>query len=220
MSLVTPPPHRPNALIMVTGGILTALVAIVFARLAYGVILPPMREDLGLSYRQAGNLGTVTALGYLLFVLVGGVAAGRWGARNAVALGLFILTFGFAGLAVASDYRWILGLMGLLGLGTAFCFAPMVSLLATWYPERRGLVIGCMGAGVGAGLFGTGLLVPWLSDAFGDHGWRFAWGLFAAFSAVAVALVLIAVRDPEPLGSDDPQRPAPADKWRIYRHPG
>ncbi|HCE38444.1 MAG: MFS transporter [Alcanivorax sp.] len=219
MSLVTPPPHRPNALIMVTGGILTALVAIVFARLAYGVILPPMREDLGLSYRQAGNLGTVTALGYLLFVLVGGVAAGRWGARNAVALGLFILTFGFAGLAVAADYRWILGLMGLLGLGTAFCFAPMVSLLATWYPERRGLVIGCMGAGVGAGLFGTGLLVPWLSDAFGDHGWRFAWGLFAAFSAVAVALVLIAVRDPDPLGSDDPQRPAPADKWRIYRHP-
>ncbi|QJX02426.1 MFS transporter [Alcanivorax sp. IO_7] len=93
-----------------------------------------------------------------------------------MALGLFILTFGFAGLAVASDYRWILGLMGLLGLGTAFCFAPMVSLLATWYPERRGLVIGCMGAGVGAGLFGTGLLVPWLSDAFGDHGWRFAWG--------------------------------------------
>ncbi len=49
---------------LVAGGILVALVAIVFARLAYGLILPPMRDDLGLSYRQAGTLGTVTALGY------------------------------------------------------------------------------------------------------------------------------------------------------------
>ncbi len=219
MSLVTPPPHRPNAIVMVTGGILTALVAIVFARLAYGVILPPMREDLALSYRQAGNLGTVTALGYLLFVLVGGVAAGRWGARRAVALGLFILTLAFGGLALASDYRLIIALMGLLGLGTAFCFAPMVSLLATWYPDKRGLVIGCMSAGVGAGLFATGLLVPWLSAAFGEHGWRLAWGLFGATAALTVVLVLVAVRDPQPVAVDDPQRPAPADKWRIYRHP-
>src|SRR5699024_2943420 len=98
MSAINAPRHRPNAVIMVAGGILTALVAIVFARLAYGVILPPMRDDLGLSYRQAGTLGTVTALGYLLFVLVGGVAASHWGARRAVALGLFILTGAFAGL--------------------------------------------------------------------------------------------------------------------------
>ena len=117
MSTTAPPPSRPNIVIMVAGGILVALVAIVFARLAYGLILPPMRDDLGLSYRQAGTLGTVTALGYLLFVLLGGIAASRWGARNAVATGLLILTAGFAGLALASAYPVIVGLMALLGLG-------------------------------------------------------------------------------------------------------
>ncbi len=219
MSATASAPNRPNIVIMVAGGILVALVAIVFARLAYGLILPPMRDDLGLSYRQAGTLGTVTALGYLLFVLLGGIAASRWGARNAVATGLLILTVGFAGLALASAYPVVVGLMALLGLGTAFCFAPMVSLLATWYPEKRGMVIGCMAGGVGAGIFVTGLLVPWLSDQFGEHGWRLAWGLFAALAAVAVALVLAAVRDPAPVAHDHPDRPAPADKWRIYRNP-
>ena len=77
MSATASSPNRPNIVIMVAGGILVSLVAIVFARLAYGLILPPMRDDLGLSYRQAGTLGTVTALGYLLFVLLGGIAASR-----------------------------------------------------------------------------------------------------------------------------------------------
>ena len=143
----------------------------------------------------------------------------RWGARKGGAGGLLSRTAGFAGLGLAGQCAVIVGRMALLGLGTAFCFAPMVSLLATWYPEKRGQVIGYMSAGVGAGIFPPGLLVPWLSEHFGEHGWRLAWGLFGALSAVAVALVLAAVRDPEPIAHDHPDRPAPADKWRIYRNP-
>ncbi|MGM0570516.1 MAG: MFS transporter, partial [Pseudomonadota bacterium] len=148
---MSPMPERPNLLIMVTCGLLTSLVVIAFARMAYGVILPPMRADLGLSYQQAGVLGTITALGYLLFVLAGGVAAARFGAKPTIVFGLVSVALGFAGLTVASHYWLLLGLMALLGFGTAFSFAPMVSLLATWYPEKRGLVIGLMTSGVGMG---------------------------------------------------------------------
>lgn len=207
---------RPNAVVLVLSGMLTALVVIVFARLAYGLILPSMRADLGLGYREAGNLGTVTALGYLLFVLPGGLMAARQGARKAVLSGLLVVTLGFAGLAATALYPLIVVLMFLLGIGTAFCFAPMLSLLATWYPSRRGLVIGCMSAGVGAGLFLSGLLVPWIIQTFGEHGWRVAWGCFAGVSAVVMLLVLLGVSDPPALhhGSTPP---AMADKWRIYR---
>lgn len=212
-------PVRPNAVLMVLSGMLVALVVIVFARLAYGLILPSMRADLGLTYRQAGDLGTVTALGYLLFVLVGGIAASRWGARKAVLAGLAMVTLGFAGLALSHHYSTIVGLMGLLGVGTAFCFAPMVSLLATWYPQRRGLVIGCMSAGVGAGLFLAGLLVPWLIGLFGGNGWRVTWGVFAGVGILATLLVLVAVSDPPAFQAHPTDKPAPADKWRIYRNP-
>ena len=64
---------RPNMLITVLCAMLSALVVIGFGRLAYGVILPSMRADLGLSYQQAGMLSTVTALSYVCFVLAGGL---------------------------------------------------------------------------------------------------------------------------------------------------
>lgn len=207
----------PNMYAMVLAGMLVALVVIVFARLAYGLILPAMRADLGLSYRAAGTLGTVTALGYLLLVLVGGLAASRWGPRRAVLLGLLAVTLGFGGLAAASMYWLLVLLMALLGLGTAFSFAPMVSLLATWYPERRGLVIGCMSAGIGAGMFITGLLLPWLYNLFGHVGWRAAWACFAAASLGVGLLVLLVVRDPPTPHATS--RPPSADQWLVYRNP-
>src|SRR5690606_30607195 len=139
---------RPNMVLTVLCGTLTSLVVIAFGRLAYGVILPAMRADLGLSYQQAGILSTVTALCYVCFVLAGGLAAIRWGARASILFGMSIVALGFCGLAVVSQFWFVAILMGLLGFGTAFAFAPMVSLLATWYPQQRGLVIGCMSSGV------------------------------------------------------------------------
>lgn len=210
---------RPNTVVMVASSMLTALVVIVLARLAYGLLLPSMRLELGLSYREAGNLGTITALGYFVFILPGGVAATRWGSRNTVVGGLLLVTLGFVGLAVADAYLLIAGLMFALGVGTAYCFAPMLSLVVTWYPERRGLMIGCMTAGIGAGLFLTGLLVPWLIQLFGDIGWRVSWGVFAATAAVATLLVLLGVTDPPTGDATSRQTLPPLDKWRVYRNP-
>jgi MFS family permease len=210
---------RPNIVLTVLCGTFTALVVIVFARLAFGVLLPPMRADLGLSYQQAGTLGTVTALGYLLFVLAGGAAAARWGARRTVVFGLITVTVGFAGLSVASSYPVLLCLKALLGFGTAFSFAPMVSLLASWFPEKRGLVIGCMSAGIGAGSLLIGFLVPWLYTQFGETGWRASWALFGGVALVVAALVAGALKDP-PDSRTGPEGTAPSvDKWRIYRNP-
>ncbi|MFT3804316.1 MAG: MFS transporter [Burkholderiaceae bacterium] len=210
---------RPNTLILLLAASLTAMVAIVFARLAYGLILPSMRAELGLGYREAGNLGTITALGYFLFILPGGVAATRWGARNTVIGGLLLVMLAFIGLAVARSHLPIAVLMFALGVGTAYCFAPMLSLLVTWYPERRGLMIGYMTAGIGAGLFLIGLLIPWLIRLFGAVGWRVSWGVFAAVTAVAALLVLLGAKDPPAAGGAGRQTRPAADRWRIYRNP-
>lgn len=214
MSQISP---RPNIVVMVVCGMFTTMVVIAFARLAFGLILPPMRADLGLSYQQAGLLGTITAFGYLCFVLVGGIAAARWGARFTIMFGLVTVAAGFAGLSVASAYPMLLLLMALLGFGTAFSFAPMVSLLATWYPERRGLVIGCMTSGVGLGTLVVGLLVPLLYESFGDDGWRLSWGSFAMAATAVAVLVVLFVRDPPKDILGEGEKPPSANKWQIYR---
>lgn len=210
---------RPNMVITVLCGTLTSLVVIGFARLAYGVILPSMRADLGLSYQQAGILSTVTALCYVSFVLGGGLAAARWGARASILFGMLTVAVGFVGLTVAANYWLVMLLMGLLGFGTAFAFAPMVSLLATWFPEKRGLVIGCMTSGVGLGILVAGVLVPALLEAFGNQGWRVSWGMFAGAALLVAMMIALFVRNP-PQASATAGGSLPADeKWRIYRNP-
>ncbi len=210
---------RPNTIVLLAAASLTAMVAVVFARLAYGLLLPTMRAELGLSYRAAGNLGTITALGYFLFILPGGVAATRWGSRNTSMGGLLLLMAGFLGLSMADDYLPIALLMFALGVGTAYCFAPMLALVVTWYPERRGLMIGCMTAGIGAGLFLIGLVVPALLKFFGAVGWRMSWAVFAGVAAVASLLVLLGVKDPPVVGDAGRQVLTREEKWRVYRNP-
>lgn len=210
---------RPPAWIMIATGMLVTLVVVVLARLAYGLILPFMREDLGLSYQQAGNLGTASALGYLCLVMLAGVYAARWGGRAAVLVGLAMTTIAFIGLSLASNYLFLLFLMALLGFGTAFGYTPVISLLASWFPERRGAVIGMANSGVGIGILITGTLVPYLSAAHGEDGWRLTWGVFVAVSAVALGAVFLFLRNPPGLSVAGSGPSAPVDKASVYRNP-
>jgi MFS family permease len=209
---------RPPAWIMVVTSMLVTLVVVVLARLAYGLILPFMREDLGLSYQQAGNLGTISALGYLCLVMLAGVYAARWGGRAAVLLGLTLTTVGFIGLSLASHYLLLAIFMVLLGFGTAFGYTPVISLVASWFPERRGAVIGMANSGVGIGIVGTGVLVPYFSAAYGDNGWRLTWAAFAVINALAIAAALVFLRNPPNLANSGSSMPAPVDKSSVYRN--
>lgn len=211
--------RRPNMVLTVLCGTLTSLVVIGFARLAYGVILPSMRAALELSYQQAGILSTITALCYVCFVLAGGVAAARWGARASILFGMCTVVVGFVGLIFASDFWLIAVLMGLLGFGTAFAFAPMVALLATWFPDKRGLVIGCMTSGVGIGILVAGLLVPFLFSTFGEQGWRVSWGVFAGTALLVTVMISLFVHNPPQTMASAGTPLRPEEKWLIYRNP-
>lgn len=209
---------RPPASIMILTGMLVTLVVVVLARLAYGLILPFMREDLGLSYQQAGNLGTASALGYLCLVMMAGAYAARWGGRAAVLLGLAMTTIGFTGLSFASHYVSLIMFMTLLGFGTAFGYTPVISLLATSFPERRGAVIGMANSGVGIGILVTGTLVPYLSASYGEDGWRITWRVFVAVSALTLAAAFFFLKNPPNLISPGHENRAPVDKTSVYRN--
>ena len=192
------PDQRPRFWLIVGASIFCTLVTVVFARLAYGLILPSMRASLGLNYAEAANLGTITALGYLSLLLPAGMLASRYGARRAILLGLGLGVAGFAGLSVTSSYPLLMALMVMLGAATAFAYTPLISLLGAWYPERRGTVIGFANSGVGSGMLLAGAVVPLMtgegSDA--DMGWRYVWALFGASTLLCAVVSAIVLRDP------------------------
>lgn len=192
----TATPNRPPMLLLIVLGIISTLVSVVFARLAYGLVLPSMRADLNLSYAEAASLGTVTATGYLSVLLYAGTFAARYGARRAILLGMTFALAGFAGLGLSSHYGLLVLFMVLLGFGTAFTFTPLISLLGSWYPERRGTVIGFSNSGVGLGMLLSGALVPALTEADPTNGWRHVWLVFAASAALTALMVALWLRDP------------------------
>lgn len=203
---------------MVFAGMLCTIVLVVFARSAYGLVLPAMREGLGLSYAQAANLGTVTALGYLVLVMGAGLFAARWGSRQSVVLGLGLTCLGFFGLTLFSHYLLVMLMMLLLGFGTAFGYTPLISLIGSWYPERRGAAIGLANSGVGMGMIIAGALVPWLTTSFPDTGWRTVWGLFGVAALLVAVITAIVLKNP-PQATDQNGRPQrlPA-KSTVYRN--
>lgn len=200
---------------MIATGLLVVVVALVFARLAYGLILPFMRENLGLNYQQAGNLGTAAALGYLCLIMASGVMAARWGGQITIVIGVLLTTIGFCGLSLSSHYLLLMVWMALLGFGTAFSYTPTISLLVGWFPQRRAAVIGAVNSGAGIGMLLVGAMVPYLQGTFGEISWRLAWGIFALASVLTALAVLVFLPNPSAPAAVSQQRTA---NKAIYRN--
>lgn len=177
-------------------GMLTTIVVLSFARLSYGVILPFMKDGLQITYKQAGYLGTITSLGYLCTLIFAGILASKWGGKKTILLGISLVSLGLIGLTFTPVYWVTIIFMLLLGIGTSFTFTPLITLLVSWFPTKKGLVIGLATSGTGIGMLFSGVVVPYLGTANNDIGWRMAWGIFALIGILVFFLTLLFIKDP------------------------
>lgn len=214
-------PVEKRRWIFVVIGAFTTMVAIAFARMSYGVILPYMRDSLSLTYKQAGLLGTITSLGYLSLILVAGIVSVKWGGKRTILSGLSCTTVGFLGLIFTINYPMAMLFMLLLGVGTAFTFTTLISTVTAFFPNKRGLVIGLMTSGIGVGSLLTGLFVPMLGEVFPATGWRITWGLFFLVGILTTVLVAIFIKDPPSLSQAKrrDEQMSRSDLMKIYKNP-
>ncbi|MGE5704089.1 MAG: MFS transporter [Clostridia bacterium] len=180
----------------VVTGVFIIAIAIAFARFAYGVVLPFMRDGLSITYQQAGFLGTATSFGYLCTVIFAGVASAKWGGKQSILLGLLVIFAGFVGLSLTPSYELGILFMCMLGIGTAFIFTSLVTILTGWFPTKKGLVIGYMNGGAGIGMLFVGLVVPYVNKLYPEIGWRLTWGSFAVVSVLVLVQTLFFMRNP------------------------
>lgn len=199
-------------------GMFTTIVVLAFARLSYGVVLPFMREGLAITYKEAGYLGTTTSLGYVCTVIFAGIFAAKWGGKKTILLGLSLVTAGLVGLSLTPVYWMTFAFMLLLGIGTAFTYTPLISLLVAWFPQNKGFVIGLTTSGVGIGLLFTGVVVPRLGTVYTEIGWRLSWGFFAFIALFVVLLTFLFIKNPPTLiaSKKNDQQSSPKE---IYKNP-
>jgi MFS family permease len=159
-----------------------------------GIVILPLQEEFGWS-RAAISLAVA---GGILMLGLGGPFSGRLINRFGP-LKLLVSAVVMAAIATASLY-WLRSLAQLMlvwgvliGLALGMLGLPLGATLASrWFSERRGLVVGILGAGSSAGAL---LWVPVMMSVTVTSGWRAAILLGAAMLLVLIPLVLLVVRD-------------------------
>jgi len=227
------------AWIVVGAGVLGVTGALGFGRFGYTVILPAMKEGLGLSYGQMGLLGTGNLIGYLFFSLLGGFWASRYGTKIVIVLSLTLMTIALMTTGMAGGFYGILAARIFTGVGSAGANVPIVGLASAWFSKRRrGLAAGILVSGSGFGVLVTGIFIPGVIQAYGVDGWRWAWYVLAAFSLGITLICLWLLKDTPaemhltPCGADDAAPPpspatepggkttaAPLEWGKVYKNP-
>ena len=162
-------------IIAFTGTLVTILVH-GFGRMSYSVILPSMKEGLNLNYTQLGSIATGNFIGYLSLAIIGGFLAARFGIRRVVFISLLVIGISLFLTGLADSFLFAFLMRLIPGAGNGGSYVPIMALPAAWFVmKKRGLATGIMSAGIGAGLFLSGIILPPIIAAFGKEGWRVAW---------------------------------------------
>ena len=181
---------------------LAATVAQSFGRFTYSVLLPAVRDDLGLSNSIAGFLGTVNVAAYLLGTLLVVRATARLRLVTLMRTGMVLAVVGLAVASIAPGGVALAGALVVLGLAGACIWIPSPALAAAAVgPERRGVAVGVIGAGIGIGIVSAGQLATVLRERLGDDAWHDVYRIEAVVGlvvAVAIIALLRPVDDPTP----------------------
>ena len=188
----------PGALRLATAGIGVVGVCFGMARYGYGLLLPDVRREYGLSPAQLGAIGTGSYAMYLAATALTGAFTARVGARRtAVAAALLAAAgMGIAGLS-RSPTVFVVGIL-IAGASAGLAFAPFADAARPLAPAMRGRVVSAISCGTG---YGVALAAPIAIVA--GASWRSAWLAFAAGALAAAWWAARVLPGGRACGADD-----------------
>src|ERR1700704_1783794 len=192
-----PSPYvHPARLILILS--LTPTVGLGIGRFAYSLVLPDMRDALGWSYSAAGFMNTINAAGYLAGALMASRLTKRFGLSAAVRWGTLACVVSLALCALSGNF-FVLSFARLLaGLGAAAGFiagAALAATIAQMHPARANFLLSLFYAGPGSGILASGLIAPFVLQAFGPGSWWIVWWALTLLGVAMTVPVLLAPID-------------------------
>jgi sugar phosphate permease len=163
------------------------------------LLLPLIRQDLGLSFTQGGSLAAATTLVYALMQIPAGYLSDRFSPKRLFVIGVLGSTVLSLTFALVDTYWQALANQTLSGFFRALLFTPGMALLTNWFPSNRratatGLYL--VGGMSGSVIFNiAGPLIVALSD------WRVAFISVASLGIIASLILL-------KFGKESPTQPA------------
>ena len=156
---------------------------------AISLFLPLIRQDIGISFTEAGSLAAVGTLVYAIMMVPAGYLGDRFNAKTVFVVGLVGVNVTSLLFAVLTDYHALLANQAVSGGFRALLFGPgMVLITAQFSPERRATAMGIFIAGGMSSNVLLNLLGPVL---VGPLGWRTLIIIFSVSALVVAVLYML-----------------------------
>jgi MFS family permease len=136
---------------------------------SFVVALPAVQADFGIARGEASLPFTLTMFGFGIGGVVMGRLADRFGIIIPVLLGAVALGAGYGLSGIAGGIVTFALAQGLLGLGCAATFGPLMTDMSHWFARRRGIAVAIVSAGNYVG--GT-IWPPLVQHFISTEGWR------------------------------------------------
>ena len=163
-------------------------------RYGYGMLLPEMLPDWGISKTQAGAIYASYFMVYTICTPVLGALSDLFNYRVLTTVFSAVMGIGAILMAFSSSFMQAFLIFPIIALGNAACYPPVVALVQKWVPDnRRGTALSFVMTGVGIGVFLWGIFLPGIVSKFS---WNAAWMSMGLFGLCVAILNLILVRNP------------------------
>ena len=150
------------------------------------LLLPLIRQDLGITFAQAGVLSVAMTTSYALSQIPAGYVCDRYGAKRLFFAGL--MGWSLLALTLSAVVSYWIAALALFAAGAfrALLFAPGLVLVSSWFPaDRKATAMSFFIIGSFIGTIALSLSAPFLSSHFG---WRQTFAFYALLGvAMAVA---------------------------------
>ena len=157
---------------------------------SFGVFLPYLNEDVGLSRAAGSSLFSFRSLVQAPAFILAGRLIDKFDPRAVIFGGGLIAALGmfFSGIA-ETTWQLYISYGFCVGLGDAVLYITCVTLVSRWFVKRRALAIGIITTGVPLSGLLTNPLTAWLIHGFGVRNALFALGALM-MTALMAAFVL------------------------------
>jgi predicted MFS family arabinose efflux permease len=184
---------HPARLILILS--LAPNVGLSIGRFAYALVLPDMRDSLGWSYSAAGFMNTINALGYLVGALLASRLIKRFGIGTTIRWATIACVAALALCAMSGNFIVLSFARLLIGVAAAVTFVgggALAATIAQSQAERADFLLSLFYAALGSGILASGLIAPYVLQAFGPGSWWIVWWALTLISLVMIIPLLAA----------------------------
>lgn len=171
------------------------------AQYSFGVFFKPMLNEFDWTRAStSGPFSLYVVLSGLLSIIAGRLSD-RFGPKKVITFGGVIFGSGYLLMSgIHSLWQLYLCYGIMVAVGASAMYVPVVSMLARWFPRRRGLMVGFGVSGIGFGIAVVPIIASQLIISFN---WRTSLLIVGAISLVSIVLLAQLLKsNPETMVTD------------------